>query len=94
LDIQASVDLEGLKKLRTMLEKYEGLQMMEPNDEAATEAAYDPSRSACSAMARHVRAISNTTLLAGSKDSDLATRSYSLALARYSSALVGTARDP
>jgi hypothetical protein len=35
LDIQASVDLEGLKKLRTMLEKYEGLQMMEPNDEAA-----------------------------------------------------------
>jgi hypothetical protein len=35
LDIQASVDLEGLKKLRTMLEKYEGiLEMMEP-DEAA-----------------------------------------------------------
>jgi hypothetical protein len=32
--------------------------------------------------------------LAGSKDSELATRSYSLALARYSSALVGTARDP
>ena len=30
------VDLEGLKKLRTMLEKYEGiLQMMEQNDEAA-----------------------------------------------------------
>jgi hypothetical protein len=30
------VDLEGLKKLRTMLEKYEGiLQMMEHNDEAA-----------------------------------------------------------
>jgi hypothetical protein len=24
LDIQASVDLEGLKKLRTMLEKYQG----------------------------------------------------------------------
>jgi hypothetical protein len=36
LDIQASVDLEGLKKFRTMLEKYEGiLQMMEPNGEAA-----------------------------------------------------------
>jgi hypothetical protein len=34
LDIQASVDLDGLKKLRTMLEKYEGiLQMMEPEDE-------------------------------------------------------------
>jgi hypothetical protein len=49
-----------------------------------TEAAYDPSRSACSAMARHFRAISNTILLAGSKDSKLATRSYSLALARYS----------
>lgn len=29
LDIQASVDLEGLKKLRTMLEKYESiLEMM------------------------------------------------------------------
>ncbi|MGA8612222.1 MAG: hypothetical protein WB760_10980 [Xanthobacteraceae bacterium] len=37
LDIQASVDLEGLKKLRTMLEKYEGiLEMMQPDkDEAA-----------------------------------------------------------
>jgi hypothetical protein len=36
LDIQASVNLEGIKKLRTMLEKYEGiLQMMEPPDEAA-----------------------------------------------------------
>ncbi|MGA8155783.1 MAG: hypothetical protein WB822_06120 [Rhodoplanes sp.] len=37
LDIQASVDLEGLKKLRTMLEKYQGiLEMMQPdNDEAA-----------------------------------------------------------
>jgi hypothetical protein len=35
LDIQASVDLEGLKTLRTMLEKDEGiLQMMESNDEA------------------------------------------------------------
>ncbi len=35
LDIQASVDLEGLKKLRTMLEKYEGiLEMMQP-DKAA-----------------------------------------------------------
>jgi hypothetical protein len=31
LDIQASVDLEGLKKLRTMLEKYQGiLEMMQP----------------------------------------------------------------
>lgn len=31
LDIQASVDLEGLKKLQTMLEKYQGiLEMMEP----------------------------------------------------------------
>lgn len=37
LDIQASVDLEGLKKLRTMLEKYQGiLEMMQPDkDEAA-----------------------------------------------------------
>jgi hypothetical protein len=37
LDIQASVDLEGLKKLRTMLEKYQGiLEMMTPeNGEAA-----------------------------------------------------------
>jgi hypothetical protein len=37
LDIQASVDLEGLKKLRTMLEKYQGiLEMMLPEkDEAA-----------------------------------------------------------
>ena len=35
LDIQASVDLEGLKKLRTMLEKYQSiLEMMKP-DEAA-----------------------------------------------------------
>jgi hypothetical protein len=40
LDIQASVDLEGLKKLRTMLEKYQGiLEMMQPtNDEAGSEA--------------------------------------------------------
>jgi hypothetical protein len=31
LDIQASVDLDGLKKLRTMLEKYQGiLEMMQP----------------------------------------------------------------
>jgi hypothetical protein len=31
LDIQASVDLEGLKKLKAMLEKYEGiLEMMQP----------------------------------------------------------------
>jgi hypothetical protein len=37
IDIQASVDLEGLKKLRTMLEKYQGiLEMMQPdNGEAA-----------------------------------------------------------
>ena len=37
LDIQASVDLEGLKKLRSMLEKYQGiLEMMQPdNGEAA-----------------------------------------------------------
>lgn len=37
LDIQASVDLEGLKKLRTMLEKYQSiLEMMQPDkDEAA-----------------------------------------------------------
>jgi hypothetical protein len=56
--------------------------------------AYDPSRSACSAIARHVRAISNTTLLAGSKDSRLATRWYSSALARYSSALVQRANGP
>jgi hypothetical protein len=35
LDIQASVDLEGLKKLQAMLGKYQGiLEMMEP-DEAA-----------------------------------------------------------
>ena len=33
LDIQASVDLEGLKKLRTMLEKYQGiLEMMQPEE--------------------------------------------------------------
>jgi hypothetical protein len=32
LDIQASIDLEGLKKLRTMLEKYQGiLEMMQPD---------------------------------------------------------------
>ena len=37
LDIQSSVDLEGLKKLRTMLEKYQSiLEMMQPDkDEAA-----------------------------------------------------------
>jgi len=37
LDIQASVNLEGLKKLRTMLEKYQSiLEMMQPEkDEAA-----------------------------------------------------------
>jgi hypothetical protein len=38
LDIQASVDLEGLKKLQEMLSKYQGiLEMMEPttNDQAA-----------------------------------------------------------
>jgi hypothetical protein len=37
LDIQASVNLEGLKKLRTMLEKYQGiLEMMQPEkDETA-----------------------------------------------------------
>jgi hypothetical protein len=37
LDIQASVDLEGLKKLQAMLEKYQGiLEMMQPeNKEAA-----------------------------------------------------------
>lgn len=36
LEIQASVDLEGLKKLQTMLTKYQGiLEMMEP-DEAAS----------------------------------------------------------
>lgn len=34
LDIQASVDLEGLKKLQAMLEKYQGiLEMMEPDKE-------------------------------------------------------------
>jgi hypothetical protein len=64
------------------------------NEGPPPEAAYDPSRSACSAIARHVCAISNTTLLAGSKDSRLATRSYSSALARYFSALVDTAPDP
>lgn len=32
LDIQASVDLEGLKKLQTMLQKYQGiLEMMQPD---------------------------------------------------------------
>jgi hypothetical protein len=32
LDIQASVDLEGLKKLQTMLEKYQSiLEMMQPD---------------------------------------------------------------
>jgi hypothetical protein len=36
LDIQASVDLEGLKKLRTMLEKYQGiLEMMQPDKNEA-----------------------------------------------------------
>jgi hypothetical protein len=31
LDIQASVDLAGLKKLQTMLQKYQGiLEMMQP----------------------------------------------------------------
>lgn len=36
LDIQASVDLEGLKKLRTMLEKYQGiLEMMQPGEDEA-----------------------------------------------------------
>jgi hypothetical protein len=36
LDIQASVDLEGLKKPRTMLEKYQGiLEMMQPADDEA-----------------------------------------------------------
>jgi hypothetical protein len=36
LDIQASVDLDGLKKLRTMLEKYESiLEMMQPDDPAS-----------------------------------------------------------
>lgn len=36
LDIQASVDLEGLKMLRTMLEKYQGiLEMMEPEKKEA-----------------------------------------------------------
>jgi hypothetical protein len=41
LDIQASVDLAGLKKLKEMLTKFEGiLEMMEPDKkEAATEAA-------------------------------------------------------
>lgn len=36
LDIQASVDLEGLKKLRAMLEKYQSiLEMLQLPDEAA-----------------------------------------------------------
>jgi hypothetical protein len=35
LDIQASVDLAGLKKLKEMLTKYEGiLEMMQPDAEA------------------------------------------------------------
>jgi hypothetical protein len=35
LDIQASVDLEGLKKLQAMLEKYQGiLEMMQPDPDA------------------------------------------------------------
>ncbi len=35
LEIQASVDLEGLKKLQTMLSKYQGiLEMMEPDETA------------------------------------------------------------
>lgn len=38
LDIQASVDLDGLKKLRTMLEKYQGiLEMMQPDDDDASK---------------------------------------------------------
>jgi hypothetical protein len=33
LDIQASVDFEGLKKLRTMLQKYQGIfEMMQPDN--------------------------------------------------------------
>jgi hypothetical protein len=33
LDIQASVDLEGLKKLQVMLQKYQGiLEMMQPDE--------------------------------------------------------------
>jgi hypothetical protein len=37
LDIQASVDLEGLKKLQAMLQKYQGiLEMMEPEKKEAT----------------------------------------------------------
>ncbi len=36
LDIQASVDLDGLKKLQAMLQKYQGiLEMMEPDKEKA-----------------------------------------------------------
>jgi hypothetical protein len=36
LDIQASVDLEGLKKLQAMLAKYQGiLEMMEPETKEA-----------------------------------------------------------
>jgi hypothetical protein len=36
LDIQASVDLEGLKKFRRMLEKYQGfLEMMQPDKNEA-----------------------------------------------------------
>jgi hypothetical protein len=35
LDIQASVDLDGLKKLQTMLEKYQGiLEMMQPDGDS------------------------------------------------------------
>ena len=36
LDVQASVDLEGLKKLQAMLTKYQGiLEMMEPEKNEA-----------------------------------------------------------
>jgi len=37
LEIQASVDLAGLKKLQAMLEKYQGiLEMMQPEGKEAT----------------------------------------------------------
>ena len=36
MDIQASVDLDGLKKLQAMLAKYQGiLEMMEPEKKEA-----------------------------------------------------------
>ena len=36
LDIQTSVDLDGLKKLQLMLAKYQGiLEMMQPEDDEA-----------------------------------------------------------